>query len=208
MARLRWDQRFFSTTRGRIVALLRRASRTVDELAQALDLTRNAVRSHLATLERDGLVRVSGRRAGPSKPAHVYALTSDAERLFPKGYGPILPLLLDVLAERLGREALDAVLREAGHRVAARYGPARGRLQERLGQALRLLEDLGGLTEVEQRDGTMRIVSYSCPLATVVRSYPEVCRLVETFLADVIGAPVREHCERGEPLRCVFEVRL
>ena len=48
MSLLPWKQRFFSSTRGRIVALLRRTSRTVDELAQALDLTDNAVRAHLA----------------------------------------------------------------------------------------------------------------------------------------------------------------
>jgi predicted ArsR family transcriptional regulator len=48
------NQRFFASTRGRIVTLLRRSSHTVEELAQALDLTDNAVRAHLATLERDG----------------------------------------------------------------------------------------------------------------------------------------------------------
>ena len=45
-----------------MVQLLRRASRTVEELAQALGLTDNAVRAHLATLERDGLVRQGGLR--------------------------------------------------------------------------------------------------------------------------------------------------
>ena len=49
--------RFFTSTRGKIITLLRRASRTVDELAQALDLTDNAVRAQLAALERDGLVQ-------------------------------------------------------------------------------------------------------------------------------------------------------
>ena len=60
----RADQRFFSTTRGRVVQLLRRASRTVEELARALELTDNAVRAHLATLERDGLCGRAGCGAG------------------------------------------------------------------------------------------------------------------------------------------------
>ena len=60
------NQRFFTSTRGRIVTLLRRASRTVDELAAALDLTDNAVRAHLATLERDGIVQQRGARRGGS----------------------------------------------------------------------------------------------------------------------------------------------
>jgi len=86
MPLLNWNQRFFESTRGRIIMLLRRASRTVEELAQALELTDNAVRAHLATLERDGLVRQRGARRGSGKPAFVYELTSETEQLFPKAY--------------------------------------------------------------------------------------------------------------------------
>ena len=53
MARSNWNQRFFSSTRGRILTLLRREKRTVEDLAGELTLTDNAVRAHLATLERD-----------------------------------------------------------------------------------------------------------------------------------------------------------
>src|SRR5207253_7380278 len=56
------NQRFLDTTRGRVAALLRCEGRTVEELAQALDLTDNAVRAHLAILERDDLVRQAGVR--------------------------------------------------------------------------------------------------------------------------------------------------
>src|SRR5919202_3298969 len=90
MAAARWDKRFFASTRGRIVGLLRRAARTVNELAQALDLTDNAVRAHLATLERDGLVQQSGTRPGFRKPNLTYELTADAGQFFPKPYGPVL----------------------------------------------------------------------------------------------------------------------
>src|SRR5439155_11168539 len=38
--------RFFSSTRGRIVLLVRRSARTVDELAELLGVTRNAGREH------------------------------------------------------------------------------------------------------------------------------------------------------------------
>src|SRR5437660_5275336 len=98
MPRLQWNQRFFASTRGRIVMLLRRSSRTVDELALDLSLTDNAVRAHLATLERDGLVHQSGARRGGSKPASLYALSAEAEQLFPRAYASVLHHLLDVLA--------------------------------------------------------------------------------------------------------------
>ena len=57
-----WSLRFLTSTRGRLIALLRRDTRTVDDLASALNLTDNAVRAHLAALERDGIVRQCGVR--------------------------------------------------------------------------------------------------------------------------------------------------
>src|SRR5713226_3364089 len=98
MSQLHWNQHFFASTRGQIVTLLRRGSRTVDELAQALNLTDNAVRAHLATLERDGFVRQRGVRRGSSKPAYVYDVNPEAESLFPKAYDRVLRQVLDVLS--------------------------------------------------------------------------------------------------------------
>ena len=71
MPLLQRHQRLITSTRGQIIMLLRRSSRTVDELAQALELTDNAVRAHLAALERDGVVQLRGLRRGSGKPAYV-----------------------------------------------------------------------------------------------------------------------------------------
>src|SRR5919202_2150221 len=114
--RTAWEQRFVSTTRGQVVLLLRRARGTVDELALALGLTDNAVRSHLTSLERDGLVAQYGVRKSERKPANVYELTSDAELLFPKAYGRVLDDLLGVLEAQLGPAEVEGVLRAVGKR--------------------------------------------------------------------------------------------
>lgn len=202
------DERFFASTRGRVVALLRRASRTVDELARALDLTDNAVRAHLATLERDGLVRQSGVRRGVGKPAYAYELSLEAERLFPKLYGRVLHQLLDVLAEHLAPDDLGGLLREVGQRVAAGRKAPEGDLRGRVERAIALLGELGGLAELEEHDGTFVIRGYSCPLAAAVPGHPEVCDLVESLLTDIIGAPVRQRCARDGSPSCCFEVLL
>jgi predicted ArsR family transcriptional regulator len=205
MAPTRWDERFLASTRGRVVTLLRRGQRTVDELAGALGLTDNAVRAHLAALERDGLARQAGTRPSGGKPAYAYALTPDAERLFPKAYGPILRGLLDVLAERLAPDELEAALREVGRRAAAACAPT-GDRRARVGQAVTLLGELGGLAEVEQGDEGFVIAGCDCPLAAIVPGHPGACRLAETLLEEVIGAPVLERCDRGPVPRCRFVV--
>src|SRR5918997_3910684 len=113
-----------------MVTLLRRSGRTVEELARALGLTDNGVRSHLAVLERDGIVRQRGsvrHGSGGGKPAFIYGLTSEAENLFAKAYEPALGRLLDVLAERLGPEESEALLRSVGRRlVEGKTVPADG----------------------------------------------------------------------------------
>lgn len=208
MPQSEWGERFLTSTRGRIVALLRRSPRTVNELAAQLDLTDNAVRAHLTTLERDGLVQQSGARPGFRKPNLIYELTPEASQFFPKPYGAVLQQLLAVLAGRLEPAQLEEALREVGRRIAAEYGKevraddVRGRVAE----AAAVLGELGGLAEIEEEEGRLIIRGFDCPLAEAVRGYPGACRLAETLLSSLIGVPVTERCQHGDPARCVFEV--
>src|SRR5919112_211221 len=130
------DERFFDSTRGRVVGLLRGKSGTVTELAEALGLTDNAVRAHLLSLERDGLVRQSGVQRGARKPHYSYELTPEAERLFPKAYDALLNQLITTLKGRLPPSALEDVLREVGRSLGARHASADADLESRLHNAL------------------------------------------------------------------------
>ena len=204
-----WNERFFASTRGQIIVLLRRARHTVDELADSLGLTDNAVRSHLVTLERDGLIQQRGQRRGEGKPAQLYELTSQGERLFPKAYGPVLRELLDVLGERVSREEMRGVLREVGRRVAAdnpALSPRHGDIRARVERAASLLSELGGLAEVEPTEHGLRIRGYSCPLAALLPGHPEACELATSLVAQATGLPVNECCDKAEPPHCCFEI--
>lgn len=206
MSLLHWNQRFFASTRGRIVLLLRRAGHTVEELAQALNLTDNAVRAHLATLERDGVVRQLGERRSGGKPAYVYQLSPDAEQLFPKAYGPTLRQLLEVLNEDMTADEVEALMRRTGQRLAAGWHHPAGDLRSRLQKAVEILNELGGLAELDQRDGMYYIHGYSCPLAAVVPGHPEVCHLAETMLTELVGLPIQECCGGSHEAQCCFKV--
>jgi predicted ArsR family transcriptional regulator len=205
----RLDRNFFESTRGRVVTLLRRSGRTVEELARELGLTDNGVRAHLATLERDGIVRQRGsvrRGGGVGKPAFVYELTPDAEELFPKAYEPVLLRTLDAISERLGPEGLEALLRGVGRSLAEGKGVPSDDTRRRLETAVETLNELGGLAELEERNGGFVIRGYSCPLAAVTPDHPEVCRMAETLISELAGVPIQERCDRGARPRCCFEV--
>jgi predicted ArsR family transcriptional regulator len=202
-----WDRHFGESTRGRVVALLRRGRRSVDEIAAALSLTDNAVRAQLATLERDGIVTPVGpRREGAvGKPATLYAMAPEAGVVFSTAYAPVLAALVTELGARLPVDELDEVLRAAGRRLAPEV--AGGSLERRAEAAAALLGELGADADLVRAGAGFDIVSHGCPLAQVVAARPEMCGAVEELLAGVTGARVRERCDRsGEP-RCAFEIR-
>lgn len=208
MAGAGWNERFLASTRGRILAELRRGARTVNDLAAATGLTDNAVRAHLITLERDSLIRPGGTRPGTRKPNVVYELTAEAAQLFPKPYPVVLQQLLQVLAERLAPANLDEVLCAVGQRLAAgfRHEVSAAGLRQRVLQTLAVLEEIGGLAEVEEQEGKLCIRGLDCPLGGAVTAQRQVCRVAEVMLAELLGVPVQERCQVDGPVRCIFEL--
>jgi predicted ArsR family transcriptional regulator len=204
---MRHDARFHESTRGRIVALLRRGPQTVEELAAQLELTDNAIRLHLGTLERDGIVVAKGvRRIGSvGKPATEYEIAASAEPSFSEAYIPFLTSLLASVGSKLGSTELRAVMRDVGHRLAGSGQQAQGDAYARARRASELLNALGGVTTVEKEaGGRFAIKGCSCPLSVAVNERAEVCLAVQTMLRDATGLTVREECDRSERPRCHF----
>jgi predicted ArsR family transcriptional regulator len=197
-----------ATTRGRVLDRLRRAPQTVDELASGLGITGNAVRSHLAALEQDGLVARGGLRRSARRPSHTYRLAEGVETLLCPAYIPFLDQLLHVLVRRLPRPHLDEAVRAVGERLAVPVSTAP--LAARVDAAAALLDEMGGITEVRKKGnggGTFAIHGLSCPLGAVVRSHPVVCTAVESLVAEMTRARARQRCHHTDDApRCLIEI--
>src|SRR4029450_10462967 len=209
MKHIGWRERLFKSTRGKILELLRTRERTVNELAAELRLTDNAVRAHLASLERDRLVSQSGLKPGVRKPHTTYALGAEAEQLFPKAYGRVVSLLMSIFSRQIGPSNLRAGMRAAGRAVAQEHlrelkGKTR---QQRIDAALRILNELGGTATLREEAGKHFIHGNDCPIAAATANHPEACLLAESLLAEIIGAPVKENFVSGPAPSCRFELK-
>src|SRR5438067_373264 len=197
------------TTRGRIVTRLQRSELTADDLATQLGLTANAVRAHLTAMERDGIVRRVGTRAGTTRPAHLFELTPEVEQLLSRAYVPLLLQMVDVFVHALPARQVNALLRRVGGGLAATLSGGRkpsGSLEARVRQVSTLLnEQLGALTHVE-RNGGYVIRGAGCPLSAVTGKYPGVCLAMESAITEIVGSRARECCKRDGRPRCCFKI--
>ena len=198
------------STRGRIVELLESGSSTADELASRLGVSRSAIRVQLTAMERDGVVVRTGTRAGTTRPSVVFELTPGSRELLSKAYLPLLAELVRELETSLTLEQFHSLLRRVGKRLARGLvgGKRTARdLRSRVVNASELMNaQLGARTHVES-NGVHAIVGSVCPLAALTSAHPAVCLGVRTWLAEVIGAPVQECCDRTAQPRCRFEIR-
>jgi predicted ArsR family transcriptional regulator len=203
-----WRQRILASTRGKILALLRVKDQTVNELAEAMKLTDNGIRSHLTSLERDGLIHPLGVRPGFRKPHVLYSLTAEAESLFSTAYGPLLHHLLTVTRRRLSFPEWRASLREVGRTAAKEHlDHVKGKTRsQRIESGLEALKELGGDASIQEGEGKLTIYGNGCPLSAATAHHPEACLIVEALLSEIIGVPVKERCQHGDAPRCRFEI--
>ena len=195
-------------TRGRLLAALREGSWTVDDLADRLGLTDNAVRFHLESLEQAGTIEKNGvRRLGVGQPAVLYALSAAGEEAFSKAYAPVLIATLVELRERMTPRELMGFLKRIGRRLATEVGRFNGSLATRASNASSLLNALGGVTEVGKKADGYVIIGRACPLARAVEADHCVCAAVTSLVAEVVGADVTECCDRSGRPKCRFEIK-
>jgi predicted ArsR family transcriptional regulator len=203
-------QQLLDTTRGRIVTLLRKNELTAHDIATTLNLTDSAVRIQLGSMERDGVVRKVGKKSGTTRPHHVYELAPEVEQLLSKAYLPLVTHLVDVFAEALPAHQVETLLRRTGKAVAQELSGGKrpqGSLKSRAAAASAMLnEHLGALTRVEG-DGEIVIRGAGCPLSALTGKHRGVCLAMESAVAEIVGGPVRECCDRDSRPRCCFVIQ-
>ncbi|HEY1977927.1 MAG TPA: helix-turn-helix domain-containing protein [Candidatus Baltobacteraceae bacterium] len=182
--------RFFQTTRGKIVAeLRRRGTASAADLAREFGLSPNAVRQQLVVLERDGLVVEKSVRRGPTKPTLEFSLTNDADKLFPQAYDKMLDAVLREVRDQFGSPAVERIFEGLSRRAVerARHKITAQEPEQRVAQLTQMLRDNGVVAEYSLIDGGYALHEHNCPYSGVVKEHPEVCQVIHQVIDETIG---------------------
>lgn len=204
------EDRFFQTTRGKIVAELRRhGSASAADLAREFGLSPNAVRQQLVVLERDGLVVEKPVRRGPTKPTLEFSLTRDADKLFPQAYDKMLDAVLREVRDQFGSPAVERIFDGLSRRAVER---ARQKItaqepEQRVAQLTQMLREGGVVAEYSLIDGGFALHEHCCPYSDAAKENPEVCQVIHHVIDETIGEHVQTESLAHGGKECRFEMR-
>jgi predicted ArsR family transcriptional regulator len=199
------------STRMEVLEFLRRKQAASAEVISAqLGITPNAVRQHLAALEKDGLVKSEPVQGKRGRPSLMFSLTDKADSVFPKRYGQLASMVLNELAEMGGAALLDEVF----ERVAARHAaPIEKQVtgmsfEGKLERVMESIRRAGTLAEQEETGDGVRVTIHNCPFRNTALKYPQVCTITPRLFVKVLGAQVSQEASihRRDPY-CSFLVQ-
>ncbi|MDP2726654.1 MAG: ArsR family transcriptional regulator [Dehalococcoidia bacterium] len=197
-------------SRWQILEFLKRKNKaTLDDLAKDLGLVPVTVRAHLSVLQREDLVAAEEVRGKVGRPFYVYFLTEEAERLFPKKYHALASLIIESLESSDGETKLDHLFQRISDVKAADYKDRLvGKdLQAKVAEAVRIMNQEGGMAEWEKTEDGFTIWEHNCPFFLVAQRHPKVCLIDHLFLRKLLETEV-EAIHRiidGHP-RCAYHI--
>jgi predicted ArsR family transcriptional regulator len=184
---------------------------TVEELAEAADVSPVTVRHHLNALLAAGAIEAASVRRKVGRPYYVYSLSEQGQELFPKRYVRLTNRLLGQMKDRLPQALIDEIF--AGvvdnvleeHRGEFEHLPLEGRLE----YLVELLAEEGFLSTWEKTDSGFRLVEYSCPYLSLGVAHAEVCTFDKKLMDGVLQLPVQqESCMLHGADCCQFTVSI
>ena len=208
-----------STKQDILNQLLTLGQATAQSLAEQLSISPQAIRRHLKDLQAGDLVEFETVQSGMGRPQHVYQLSRTGRDRFADRYDTFALDLLGTMAETMGPEQMDSVLRKQWERKTQEY-------QRKLGSGS-LAKRVAGLAQLRQSEGYMAeyypipedadpvsatrfiLTEHNCAISSVAESFPNVCDYeLEMFSAALQDCKVeRTHWLVNGEHRCGYLIQ-
>lgn len=151
---------------------------TADELSRALEITRNAVRQHLAALENDGLVALGATRPSGGRPQQLYVLTAKGKEVFPRHYSWFAQLVIEAIKRERGAAGLSERLVAIGTGVAEQLrgqNPGLESREQKVEKLAAIMDQLGYSARSAAGNKAPVIEADNCVFHELAVKNPEIC---------------------------------
>ncbi|RCX22988.1 helix-turn-helix transcriptional regulator [Fontibacillus phaseoli] len=200
------------STRNRILQMMKTSGPlSTKEITGQLGITEMAVRRHLGTMERDGLIESKMVRQTLGRPTAVYGLTELAEGMFPKKYHTLTLDLLGELEQECGEDTVNRLFDRRKEKLNRQYeADMQGLdLPEKVRRLAEIQNENGYMTECEQQgDDHFVLMEHNCPISQIANQYNHACDCELKLFESLLDAKVeRTECLAQEGRKCVYVIK-
>lgn len=188
-----------ATARQKIIAYFtKNRSASAREISRALKMSAATVRHHLRVMTADGRLELSFARGreGRGRPEKVYSLPRAA-----------LGNNLSALGDAILVEAGSSVRMEAlAKRLAGEANFASHPVAKRLNLTIEKLNAMNYHARWEAGPHGPRLIFGHCPYAAIIEKHPELCKMDESLLNELMGDTATQMFKIGKEgsSSCVF----
>jgi predicted ArsR family transcriptional regulator len=185
----------------------------LEELANAMKVSRMAVHKHLGLLQQRGLVEAVESRGRVGRPRMMYQLTSQSKTVFPKSYSAIATHALDFIERNMGKKAVEKVLRERQSELFDQYYKRLKDLDfdKQVKELARIRDEEGYIAESKKESksgGKYVILEYNCPIIHIAEKHWEACYTETELFEKLLGADIETtHRAAKGDLICKFIIK-
>jgi len=199
------------SSRQRIINYLKKSEwMSVADLSEKVGITPMAVRQHLQSLERQGLIHNIIKKTGIGRPVHLYGLTERAENIFPKTYGKFINEVFQSIEDLDGSKKIDDIFRVRKEKAFAERSSVLSELPDQGAKVRTMAEMLnqrGYMVELEDVDGGYRLKQFNCPVVEVAQKYNEACKYELELYKELLGPGVhRDECISHGDSSCSYYI--
>jgi len=190
MANSRLTAPFLGGTRKSIIRNLLGKDANSVELASKIGINESAIRRHLETLEKEGLVFSRFQRFDKGRPKKIFALTAYGKAVFPRKSKELLSFLARKITQRYGEEEMESLMSSVAKDFAEAFVPKEmeGDLESRLRLLVQLLNDYGFFASLSE-DWDKYIIEYrNCVFEDIIPQFGTyICKIDENMVKKIAG---------------------
>lgn len=168
------NQQLDISTRDKILQMLKtKGELSAKEITEFIGITSMAVRRHINTLEKEGLIESKTIRQPMGRPSAIYRLTEQAEDFFPNKYHSLTLDLLGELEQDAGTEMVNHLFDRRGESLLKNHaGKMEGKdFAEKVEQLAEIQNENGYMVELQKN------MKMNIPYSSIIVRYRKLQKI-------------------------------
>lgn len=166
---------------------------TLDQLADLLGISRNAVKQHISVLEKMDCIESRMLPSGGGRPSRAYTLTDAGMEIFPKQYALFSTMLLKTISESIKDTELVNLLASIGHDLALPFKERVQHSDNKIEEVINIMEELGyEARQFSSKNKPTEIIAKNCVFHDLAKENSAVCELDRSLISSLLDATIEQ----------------